>query len=59
MTATPSGYSPIANAPIVAIAIKKNSEKTSPFRILTIASLMTGKPTGMYAITYHTDLIHP
>ena len=46
MTATPSGYSPMANAPTVAILISKNSENISPLVILIIASLITGKPTG-------------
>jgi hypothetical protein len=37
----------MANAPIVAILINKNSENTSPLRMLSNASLITGNPTGM------------
>jgi hypothetical protein len=46
----------MAKAPIVAILISKNSEKTSPLLILSKASLITGNPTGAYAIIYQTVL---
>lgn len=47
MTLTPSGYSPMINAPIVAIDIKKNSVKASPFIRLFHPSLITRNPTGI------------
>ena len=37
---------------MVAIDIKKNSVKTSPFLILIQPSFTTGNPTGRYAIPY-------
>jgi hypothetical protein len=37
----------MANAPIVAMDINRNSENISPLRMLSKASLRTGKPTGM------------
>src|SRR5690606_15366829 len=58
-TATPSGYSPMVNAPMVAMPIKKNSEKISPFLILFTASVNTGNPTGAYATTYQIILTQP
>ena len=48
----------MANAPNVAMDIKKNSVKKSPFLILFQPSLITGNPTGMYAIEYQTILTH-
>ena len=47
------------NAPMVAIDIKKNSVKTSPFIRLFHPSLITGNPTGIYAKVYQTTRINP
>ena len=49
----------MTKAPMVAILINKNSENTSPFLMLSNASLITGNPTGAYATTYQTILTQP
>ena len=58
ITATASGYSPMAKAPIQAIVMSMNSLNTSPFAAHSHASFITGRPTKANATTYHAKDIH-
>ncbi len=49
ITATPSGYSPIKNAPSEATAIRKHSSKGLPRRIFFPAVMSTSRPIIKYA----------
>ncbi|CCY15702.1 unknown [Prevotella sp. CAG:755] len=58
MTATPSGYSPIAKAPAAATTMSRNSLKTSPSLKASTVSATTGQPTGSTAAKYQTKATH-
>ena len=59
ITATASGYSPMAKAPRLATVINRNSLKKSPSRASSMASRNTPSPVGNQAKAYQASFTHP
>ena len=59
ITATASGYSPMAKAPMLATVISMNSLNTSPSRADSMASSSTSVPVSNHASAYHVMQIQP